>query len=505
MGYIGKHWRGDLSLPVSFWVNGFCINIIFILIFTGLTTVMPEQNPVTAARIFILMLATNILIVYPWQVVGLWRSACNYAEEKKTKTWPAIVKALVVLGLLGTLGRMNTEWPLYTDMYELGFKKDEWSEYSITLATNKELIHLKGKMGFGLSKDVAKFIKKHPDVKGIILDSIGGRIYEGRELSKLILVNSFNTYTLNGCYSACATAFISGNKRYLAKGANIGFHQYVNTLKSVDDLVDMPAEEQKDLDLYRKRGITESFITRIFKAKPDELWYPTIDEMLDAGVIHGLVNSSDLSPIKYATFKREDVVRVFLEFSAYKPMKKYDPHTFDEMIDSVVNELQKGSSIVEVQQDASKRIEKIAFNRLYKTSDKVIIDFARQMTYILNKLESKDPFVCLKYIFPERFGALDVTKYISKQDLGKLSDLLGLIVEDSYQTVSPPINEEKALHMLTEITGKIGENIQYINDKELNNSEDYSKACRATIDFYKYFLGYDRKEAANGLRYIFKI
>ncbi len=169
-------------------------------------------------------------------------------------------------------------------------------------------------------------------VKGIILDSAGGRIYEGRELSKIILINGLDTYTLNGCYSACGTAFISGNKRYIAKGANLAFHQYHLGGKNLDPYADVSSEQQNDLKIYQRRGISQGFIDKIFKAKQNDLWYPTIEEMLDAGVVHEVVNSSSINPINYDSFNKIDLEKEFKDLSVFQAIKKYEPKTYQQIL-----------------------------------------------------------------------------------------------------------------------------------------------------------------------------
>ena len=66
----------------------------------------------------------------------------------------------------------------------MAFIKD--NNYRLTLERNDTLIHLQGELNWGVSKEVSKILKYNLGIEGIILDSTGGRIYEGRELAKLI-------------------------------------------------------------------------------------------------------------------------------------------------------------------------------------------------------------------------------------------------------------------------------------------------------------------------------
>lgn len=330
MAYIVKHWRGELSLKTSFWVNLFLINLGFRIFQTWFDKASPIENPVLASRVTLIYVCIALAIVYPWQIIGLWRSANRHIQETGKRFWAGSAKVLVVLGILATLGKLSVSWPGYRDIFKVGFGKDEYGDYQVELVNGGSLIHINGGLGFGISKKVNKLIAENPSVKGIILDSYGGSTYEARELSKSILAHGLDTYTLKGCYSACGVAFISGNKRCLAKGANLGFHQSIPMTKSFtpsDMLAKQKADQKKDLMIYQRQGISQDFINNIFIAKNDDLWCPTVDEMLKAGVVHEVVNPSDLQPIEYGSVDTSDVEKALKDISVYQAIKKHDPKT----------------------------------------------------------------------------------------------------------------------------------------------------------------------------------
>lgn len=504
MAYILKHWRGELSLAISFWVNVFLINIGIRIFEVWLTEASPIENPVLASQFTITYIFLALAIVYPWQIIGIWRSANRHVEETKKGFWPGAVKVLVVLGLLGTLGNLSASWPVYKDLYNIGFGKDEYGDYRVELINDGSLIHLKGGLGFGISKEVRRLIDENPNVKGIILDSNGGRIYEGRELSKIILINGLDTYTLKGCYSACGTAFVSGDKRYLANGANLAFHQYNLGAKSLDPYVDMNSEQKKDLMIYERRGISKDFIDRIFTAKQDDLWYPTIDEMIVAGVIHEVVNPSTLKPIQYGSFNTSELEVELKHISAFQVIKKYEPETYQQIIKDMHAQMKRGSSILEIQQGVGGYVQVIASKALPRTSDDALIAFARETIDILVTLEKNEPILCMKYLFSEQYGSLEITKYLSNEEMMPMMDALNLVIVDSYEGPSnTTIDTTAAEELISRVIVELGDDAGYLEAQGLKNREEYSKACKAIISFYELILRSDKKTAGNGLRYVF--
>lgn len=456
-----------------------------------------------ASQVTITYVFIALTIVYPWQIIGLWRSANRHLEETKKGFWARAVKVLVVLGILGTLGNLNISWPIYKDLYQIGFGKDEYGDYRVELVDDGLLIHLQGGLGFGISKEVNHLIAKNPNIKGIILDSHGGRIYECRELSKIILINGLDTYTLKGCYSACSMAFISGNKRYLGIGANLAFHQYSSGAKSLDPYVDVPSEQRKDLIIFQRRGISQDFIDRIFRAEQDDLWYPTIDEMLSAGVIHGIVNSSDLTPVKYGSIDTNDIEKALANISAFQTIKKYEPETYKQIIANMDAQLKKGASPVEVKQVVGSYIQLLANKSLPRTSDKALIMFASETIKVLEKLEKKDPILCMKYLFPDQYGSPVFTKYLSEEEMIPMMEALSLVITDSYESKNSQLNTVAAEELFAKVVIQLGDDVQYLEPRGLENREEYSKACKSVVKFYELILSNNNEIAGNGLRYVF--
>jgi len=407
LNYIQKHWRGEFSLAISFWINLFLINVVIYLFWALLLYSEAIENPITSARVTIIYTTFVLMIVYPWQIIGLWRSCSHHIEKSGKRFWARTAQVLVVLGFIGTLSNLNLSWPTYKYLFRIGFEKDdEYGDYNLTLDKNNNLIHLQGGLGLGVSDEVSQLLKKYPEVKGIILDSHGGRIYEGRTLAKLISTYGLDTYSLKGCYSAAATAFIAGKNRFLGMGANLAFHQYKMDYKNLDALVDMEEEQAKDLLIFKQQGIKSEFLDKLFNTTHDDLWYPTVDEMLDAGVIHGIVNPSDLLPVEYG-FSSKEFDEVFLDIPMFKTIQQYEPDTYRKLMAEFEEQIKKGATRIELQHAGANVFKSLAFTAMPRTSDEALIQFAQAMVDGLKKFKEIDPILCMKMLYPQQYGVLD--------------------------------------------------------------------------------------------------
>lgn len=286
VSYIAKHWRGAHSLSRAFWINNFLLNILLASvsaywIFSGART----EDPVLLARTILAMTIVSYIVVYPWQIIGLWRSANRSTLQDNKNFWPVVVKLLIVFGVLASLVETNNERQFYEDLYYDGFQLSEVKNYNVT--HDGSTMYLDGDFDYGISEEVKTILERNPGIDNIVLDSDGGLLFEGSELSRLILTNSLNTYTYKGCLSACTIAFISGNKRFIRQGARLGFHQY-SYYREMSEIEALPLFnlQSNDANFFRKRGVNVEFTNNMYRASPDDMWYPTETELFENGLVH---------------------------------------------------------------------------------------------------------------------------------------------------------------------------------------------------------------------------
>src|SRR5580704_14485913 len=80
--FIARHWRGELSLARSGWVDGVLIGLVFLALSAGvgvLCAVYLKDYVALAACLGATALAQLMLLI--WQVVGIWRSADRHVSH----------------------------------------------------------------------------------------------------------------------------------------------------------------------------------------------------------------------------------------------------------------------------------------------------------------------------------------------------------------------------------------------------------------------------------------
>jgi len=98
VNYLQRHWRGELSLAVSFWVNVFLLNVFGRTLETWLTQSPPIQHPQTAARVTLVYVIAALAVIFPWQVVGLWRACIRHIGQTGRTAWARTAQVLTGTG-----------------------------------------------------------------------------------------------------------------------------------------------------------------------------------------------------------------------------------------------------------------------------------------------------------------------------------------------------------------------------------------------------------------------
>ncbi len=228
-----------------------------------------------------------ILIIYPWQAVGVLRSSSARIRSDTGRIWATAAQValagslvLVLLSIIGTFQILQ----VYKQKLALEKISPPVPEYTLDLIKQDTLIHLRGLFEIGITNSVSDLLNRYPQVTGIILDSEGGQIYEGRGLARLIRENNLQTFSLEQCLSSCTTAFVAGVTRSLGTNAKLGFHQYKTY--SLIPSINVDNEQAKDMAIFVTQGVAPEFVDKIFVHPPESMWRPEIEELVAAGVVH---------------------------------------------------------------------------------------------------------------------------------------------------------------------------------------------------------------------------
>jgi hypothetical protein len=144
-------------------------------------------------------------------------------------------------------------------------------------------LRLSGEFQDDVSDAFASALAEHPGIHRLELDSPGGDAEEGFSMAALVEKYSISTFVGDHCESACTIVFVAGRERSTTPTAKLGFHRARSSL-----WFDAPDDDKFNARLisyFQSKGIETSFAQKAFRVPSNDIWYPSVDELLAAGVI----------------------------------------------------------------------------------------------------------------------------------------------------------------------------------------------------------------------------
>jgi len=281
--YIGRHWRGNLPLSQSYWLNGFLSNLILMGMGIAFFALEKTGRSLRIIAVGFLLYIVLFLLTRVWAMVGVWRSAGRHAARGGSAGWGTVARVVVVLSLFGTLAQLPA-FGLQAKEYGLiAIGQDPLgSVASLSLDGSGETLELKGILAAGVADRFEEKIQAAPNIKTVVLDSDGGRIFEALRMAKLIRAQGFDTRVERNCASACTFLLLAGKDRSAHRFAQIGFHQPDFPGISEAERSQVIADNRQD---YVDAGIQPAFLDRAMSTPPQEMWYPAHAELVEAGVL----------------------------------------------------------------------------------------------------------------------------------------------------------------------------------------------------------------------------
>jgi hypothetical protein len=282
--YFARHWRGELSLPVSYWLNGVLGGIVVGLLIAGLGIVLAWQDNAKWLAAF----DDTWLLIFPftaWQAVGVWRSATRYKRSGRS-FWGGAAKIMVVIGALQAAIFASVRAPQFAAIFEIVTGDSEIGPHQFHVLADGKMLEFSGGITFGVAREMEGFLDATSGVETVWLNSSGGHTLEAQKMSDIIKARGLSTLVAQDCLSACTIVFLGGKERYLLSSARLGFHQTAFRGMTTAERLDVITQEVERLQRF---GLSKAFAERANDAPPSGMWYPDKEELLREHVVTRLV------------------------------------------------------------------------------------------------------------------------------------------------------------------------------------------------------------------------
>jgi hypothetical protein len=506
--YIARHWRGELPLPVSYWINNTLLSIGVLALLTGAPwreylDVSPRLYSAAIAGIWSLL-----AVITMWQIVGTWRSANAYVETSRRRFWAILAKIAVVIGLVASVKAfVFTGIPQLIEYAKLAAGRDPLGTYRLHTLKNATELDIAGSIVFGLTDDVRRLLDAYPTLKVIHLNSDGGRVSEARHLRDLISARGLTTYTATGCFSACTLAYAAGVRRLIASDAALGFHQYAFPGVRAKEFGSAYDIDKSD---WIARGFAKQFVDRAFTIPHTDLWRPSHAELLAARVITGYARNNEvaLSGFGDLSAAAERLDSHLLRVPVFVALKTYEPATYDQLVTRMRTELQHGRSTAELRGLIFPILQELITRKLPYASDTALLSFVAIAMHEMAALHAMSPDLCYDYLFPAPGAApFDPTKYIVDELLRKQLSVMADVLRSAAEEKNTPPTSDQVEEQRGAVYRGLVERHGNAAVRKLANARvaqgGHDEVCRLTYDLYEGILQLPDAEAGRLLRYMF--
>jgi len=154
--------------------------------------------------------------------------------------------------------------------------------------------------------EVISYLFDHPKINTLRVTGPGGSMHTASAIAEYLIRHDINTEAVGECDSACAQIFLGGKTRTLARGAKLGFHrphlvkereqkfyEENHIKKGWKDRFDYGIDTYdlamlhmvKGIEYMLSRGVDIDFILKKYTTSSYDIWYPSKEELLEAGVL----------------------------------------------------------------------------------------------------------------------------------------------------------------------------------------------------------------------------
>jgi hypothetical protein len=445
--YLLRHWRGECSLAVSFWINGWLavIPITMVAVLAGVA--MRESRQPWLYLTGLLLVWSVVILTVIWQSVGIWRSAARARRMYGRRFWPAVAQVMTVFGLLSNANLLRARAvPAIVDAAQYVQGDPRLGEHGVRILRGRTEIEVSGPLTWGLTQQLDAALVRAPDAHVVHLDSLGGRVGVALGIAGIIAAHHLDTYVEHICASACTLAFLAGRQRWIGERGRLGFHSGT-VAGTVNRLAEAGFRQR-----YEQYGLPADFLDHVFSTPPSKLWFPARDELTSAHVVTDVAADGTFAVSGFGPQPNlHETEQQLLKQPIYAALQRSDPDWAALMArwDRTVS---NGEPITGFATELRTHIARDTRRLLPVAPDGALRQFASIMLSETASIQQADPEACWAYLHN---GTIEQRRYLSP---GQLRDDLAAsarLLDDATDHPQPRLSVADSKAQLTRLIAEM--------------------------------------------------
>ncbi len=369
-GYFSRHWHGDLSLPVSFWVNLVLLPLPLGFALGALNTwvsLLGEQ--MRSGSVAWLIFSPIALAIEVWCLVGAWRSAVQHVDRGGSFFWAAAARLVVCLGLLGTVASAAFNYlPNIGAYVQMARGIDPIGKLEMTLSPDGRRLRLQGPVGLGDATRLQTLLGPSNTLRIVELESPGGRVREADRIATLLRKHTPQVRVTGPCESACTLLFMAGSPRRMLPAGRLGFHRA--STGSFNPLLDEIVNREL-ADIYRQAGLPDDLIARALNTPAWRMWYAETKDLAARGLLSAPTRTLDVSLPARERAQLPDIVDALDMHDSWQALERRFPGTIANAAAKLQTARANGASDDDAQLAAQRVVEPLLPQLLHHAGPEV--------------------------------------------------------------------------------------------------------------------------------------
>jgi hypothetical protein len=500
--YLVRHWRGQLSLGVSYWVDGLLATFVVGIVAAVVGSIQTDLRTQSALMLLVFAFA---VIASIWQSVGVWRSASNHFARGGTLFWAGVAKVMVIVGFLSTSVLIwQTYIPQSAEFLSIIRGDTNVPAYQIQVLPGGTEIEFRGGLRAGSARELERILSAVPRAKVLHIESPGGRIAEAKQMMRLVHQRSLTTYTSEYCLSAATLVLMAGKERVIAADAKVGFH--------AGSFPGLTPEQQSEMNqvvraTMQSAGVSEEFTDRVLATPADQMWYPSFEEMKMNGVVTSQ-SFGERFALPWAP-SDEEIAKATNEIDNlpwFRTVRALEPKLYAKMIDEFTAAIKagkpEGEAISIVRANGLGLMEKY----FPAASDEALLGLLRdEWIPMLTKYGNSNSPACIAVMSGGADSKINFWRAFPDWDMPSSLALADAVLRSGASKIPVGIDKPAATSDLERIfkslTARYGNDVQLLAEESewMNNSQ---KVCEVLLAMYQQISALPTRQAANVVRYL---
>lgn len=500
---LARHWRGELPLWVSYWVvNVATAGFAVLLAFVFTLSKQSDYDPIRVFFTYTGILACSVVLV-SWHLTGLWRSAQNYRFLRsalgRSGFWGYAAQAMVLLGVVSSFAAfLTSEAPAIRTVWRIAFQNDpDIPNYSIRVMRDGTEAEISGGLKFGVSNDFVKILAASPNIKVVHLNSVGGRVGEGKRLYELIRSNRLTTYVSHQCLSACTMAFAGGQERLLREDAVLGFHKGAFPGLKDSDF------DSVQRDVFLGAGFDKGFVDKALATPNADIYMPGPTTLLVARVITGMPDNNRfaISGFGNVLSKHQMSAALMKSLPSYATLKEKFPLTLDALAKEFYQNVLKGKTEAETQSSLRIKLHPFVKNMIPLADDHVLVGYARLVSDQFEDLSKKSVKVCYDHASQ---GSQEAFSLLSAELLLRETNLYEQVLRsaEARAFADPKLFGKLWAKVGIRLRAHVSEADMALLSSSTVQQSDYARYCDVAVKMFREIASLPQQEGATILRNI---